>query len=161
MTTAPTITVTTIGEEATADLAARLARRLSPGDLVTLSGELGAGKTRFVRGLAIGLGIDPARVSSPTFVLANVYDQAGARARLVHIDAYRLSGGDDIESLGWDRLKASGSIVVVEWPERLGDALDEYSRRISVRFEHLGPDRRRLTIAAPVGWPLEGLETPG
>ncbi len=155
------ITVTTKSEEGTIELAARLGPLLRPGDIVAISGELGAGKTRFVRGLAAGLGINPGRVHSPTFVLANVYEEEGAGARLAHIDAYRLTSGEDIEALGWDRLQAGGSIVVIEWPERLGGALSEHSRVYAVRMEHTGPAQRRITIVAPAGQNLEGLEWNG
>jgi tRNA threonylcarbamoyladenosine biosynthesis protein TsaE len=88
-------TAVTSSEDETVALGEALSRQLRPGDVVTLDGPLGAGKTRFVRGMAIGLGHDPAQVSSPTFVVAHEYATPGARAILIHVDAYRLSGDDD------------------------------------------------------------------
>jgi len=136
-------------ERATIDLAARLARALQPGDVVTLDGPLGSGKTCFVRGLARGLNIDPAQVSSPTFVIRQEYAAADG-ATLIHIDGYRVTGPDDLESIGWEELLDSGeSVVVVEWPSRLGAALRERVT-LAVSFGHLSPTRRELTLAFPV-----------
>lgn len=118
-----TISVHAPDEEATLRVGAALSRVIGPGHLVTLSGELGAGKTCLVRGVAMALGIPANRVSSPTFTLAHVYDLPAPRAdelrRLVHIDAYRLHGPEDVESLGIDAFEGSGSAVFLEWPERL------------------------------------------
>lgn len=97
---------------------------LCPGDALLLEGPLGAGKTTLVRAIAAGLGIDPAMVSSPTFVVINQYPIPQSDADLVHVDAYRLSGPGDLESVGWDRIAdpAFSGILAVEWPERLGVA---------------------------------------
>ena len=90
-------------------------RRLSAGDLLLLFGELGAGKTAFVRGLAAGLGADPDEVSSPTFTLMQEY---GGRVRLRHLDLYRLGGQADIDDLDIDGMR-DGAVVIVEWAERM------------------------------------------
>lgn len=105
-------------EEATRSAGHRLARLLAPGDLVLLEGDLGAGKTVFVKGLAEGLGIDPLAVSSPTFALVHEYGPEGVPARLAHVDLYRLAGGTAgaIEDLGLRDLRREGAIVAVEWP---------------------------------------------
>ena len=145
----------TRGEAQTVELGRKLAGVLRPGDVVALDGELGAGKTRFVRGMAQGLGIAPDRTHSPTYVLANVYEGA-AGVRLVHVDAYRMAGAGDIEELGWDRLDDGASIVVVEWADRLGEALAEPDRIIRVLIEHVGPEERRISLRLP-----EGRELPG
>lgn len=105
------------------------AARLEPGDIVALEGDLGAGKTCFVRGLARGLGIDPADVSSPTFVSMQQY--GGGRVPLVHVDAWRMHSAQDLETIGWDELiEARESIVAIEWPSKVLAALP--ARRIDV-----------------------------
>lgn len=143
-------TFVTHGEEQTVRLGRRMAALLQPGDVVALDGELGAGKTRFVRGLAEGLGIAPDKAHSPTYVLANVYE-GDTGNRLVHVDAYRLRGLSELDEMGWDRLDDGHSIVVVEWAERLGAGLAAPERTIHVRIEHTGPEDRRITFA----WPQE------
>lgn len=123
MTPPATITIQAPDEEATLRVSAALALVLAPGHLVTLSGELGAGKTCLVRGVAAALGIPANRVSSPTFTLAHVYGlpipRMGGVSRLVHIDAYRLHGPEDVDSLGIDALWGPDAVVFLEWPERL------------------------------------------
>jgi tRNA threonylcarbamoyladenosine biosynthesis protein TsaE len=127
-------------------LAAELARRLAPGDVVLVSGELGAGKTTFVRGAARALGIR-GPVTSPTFTLARRYEDGAVPVS--HLDLFRLDGlgGEEPElleeELGPDR------IAFVEWPEQGADALASDVRgRVAarVRLEHLGADRRRVTV---------------
>jgi tRNA threonylcarbamoyladenosine biosynthesis protein TsaE len=136
--------------EQTRRLAAALGRNLRPGDLVALEGELGAGKTCFVRGLAEGLGLDPAQVSSPTFVIAHEYEPSKAgegAATLIHVDAYRLPTGDDLETIGWSEIIERGeAIIALEWPARVADALPR--DRIDVRLEHAGDHARAITITA-------------
>lgn len=127
-------------------LAERLAAGLEPGDVLLLYGELGAGKTCFVRGLARGLGIDPANVSSPTFVLVQEYGPAGGRPPLLHIDAYRLTSPEDLASAGVEDLLASDAIVAVEWPQRLGEDLPE--PRLVVRFDHISAEVRGIELSA-------------
>ena len=132
------------GEAETERLGAELARTLSPGTVVALEGDLGAGKTRFVRGLAGGLGHDPAAVSSPTFVIEHRHATAGA-VPLVHIDAYRLRGPADLDALGWDELLGEGrAVVAVEWPSRIAAALP--SRRVTVHLRDRGAGAREVEI---------------
>jgi tRNA threonylcarbamoyladenosine biosynthesis protein TsaE len=137
-------------EEDTIAAAARLAGELKGGEWIALSGELGAGKTRFVRGLAQGLGCDPADVSSPTFVLMNEYvSREPGRPRLIHIDAYRAASAEDLDTMGLDEAlhHAPGEpapVVAVEWPERIQGALP--ADCVRVRIEHLPGDNRRVTI---------------
>lgn len=108
--------------EDTEAFAAVFAARLEPGDVVCLEGDLGAGKTCFVRGLAQGLGIDPMDVSSPTFVSMQRY--SGGRVDLVHIDAWRMHSAADLEPIGWDEVRAArDAIIAVEWPSKIADAL--------------------------------------
>src|SRR5438105_14493294 len=107
--------------EQTEEIAAGLARTLVGGECLALDGELGAGKTRFVRGLVRGLGGSANSVSSPTFVLLNVYDSG--RLTVYHLDAYRVRGPEDFETIGFGELLEQGGIVVVEWAERLRQLL--------------------------------------
>ena len=127
----------------TESVAADLARDLPPGACLALHGDLGAGKTRFVRGLVRGLGGDPRAVCSPTFVLLNVYDSG--RLKVFHLDAYRVGGADDFEAIGFSELLEQGGVVAVEWAQRVADLLPP--ARLDVRIDHLGGERRRVRIA--------------
>lgn len=109
-------------EQETEAIGADLARRLGPGSIVAFTGDLGAGKTAFVRGMARGLGIAQ-RVTSPTFTIVNEYE--GGRLPLFHFDLYRLSSSDDLFDIGWEDFLARGGICAVEWSERVADALQE------------------------------------
>ena len=129
--------------EQTESVAADLARTLRGGECVALHGDLGAGKTQFVRGLVRGLGGNPRAVSSPTFVLLNVYD--AGRLTVYHLDAYRVSGAEDFEAIGFTELLDQGGVVVVEWAQRVTDLLPP--GRIDVTLEPVGEQRRRLRIA--------------
>jgi tRNA threonylcarbamoyladenosine biosynthesis protein TsaE len=143
-------TAVTSSEDETVALGAALSRQLRPGDVVTLDGPLGAGKTRFVRGMAIGLGHDSTHVSSPTFVVAHEYATPGARAILIHVDAYRLSGDDDSAlGIGWDQVIGGEAIVAIEWPQRIAALLPESC--FSITMAHAGPTSRRITITSPAG----------
>ena len=126
-------------EHETYALGQRLAGTLAPGTFVLLHGDLGAGKTAFVRGIAAGLGADPAEVSSPTFVLIQHYT---GRLPLTHVDLYRLDRGPAVDDLGLEEL-ASGGVVAIEWAERLPRPL---AGSVTVKIEDLGGDQRRLTI---------------
>ncbi|HTE05912.1 MAG TPA: tRNA (adenosine(37)-N6)-threonylcarbamoyltransferase complex ATPase subunit type 1 TsaE [Planctomycetota bacterium] len=107
---------------ATHALAAELARALAPGDVLALVGDLGAGKTEFTRGLAAALGVPAdAGVCSPSYLLLNLY--AGGRVPLAHFDAYFLREADDLQRAGLDDLRRQGAVAVVEWADRVADAL--------------------------------------
>jgi tRNA threonylcarbamoyladenosine biosynthesis protein TsaE len=101
--------------------------------LVALSGDLGAGKTTFVQGVARALGVVDI-VTSPTFVLEKIYQLVGQKfARLIHIDAYRLNGSEELHAIGWDEIIADPkNLVLVEWPEKVADAIPEYAIRIMI-----------------------------
>ena len=128
--------------EKTEAVAGELARTLVGGACLALHGDLGAGKTQFVRGLVRGLGGNPRAVSSPTFVLLNVYE--GGRLAVYHLDAYRVGGADDFDAIGFPELLEQGGVVVVEWAERIADLLP--ADRVDVRIEALGECTRRIRI---------------
>lgn len=139
---------TTCSQSETEHLAEQLGSLLQAGDVVTLEGPLGAGKTTFVRGLAKGLHIDPAQVSSPTFVISQEYTAVNGPP-LIHIDAYRFHAVDELESIGWEDMIASqAAIVAIEWPSRIEPALGDL-RRIAVMIEPTSPTTRLITIKAP------------
>lgn len=131
--------VVTASEAETEAVAADLAGSLRGGEVVLLSGELGSGKTAFVRGLARGLGGDPEQVASPTFVMLTRYS---GRLTLHHADLYRIASGDDLE-LGLEELPGSG-VLAIEWAERLSRL--PWSRTLRVALEHAGGDRRHIRI---------------
>jgi tRNA threonylcarbamoyladenosine biosynthesis protein TsaE len=128
-------------EQATTELGERLARSLSPGAIVHLEGELGAGKTAFVRGLATGLGAAEEDVSSPTFTLIQEYR---GRIPCLHADLYRITGAE-VDELGLDELGRDG-VVAIEWAAKL---LRRPAGAVEVLIEDLGDDRRRITIVRP------------
>lgn len=149
------LTFHTRSEDETIALGATLARVLRPGDVLALDGDLGAGKTRLVRGIAEGLGLDPAQVSSPTYVVIHEYGTATSgrtQTPLFHVDAYRLTGPDDLDSLGWERVMDAFGIVVVEWAERMAAALAEEPSVGHVRIQAVGASGRAITLIAPPAW---------
>jgi tRNA threonylcarbamoyladenosine biosynthesis protein TsaE len=134
----------------TESLAARLASRLAPRDVVAVSGELGSGKTTFVRGACRALGVT-APVASPTFTIGHRYR---GRVEVSHLDLYRFAGVSPAE---WGDLEPyfEDAVVFVEWPEAGRGVLPE--PRVSVLLEHAGGDRRAVVISADDGSLLEGL----
>ncbi|MEO1235914.1 MAG: tRNA (adenosine(37)-N6)-threonylcarbamoyltransferase complex ATPase subunit type 1 TsaE [Planctomycetota bacterium] len=145
------------GPEQTVALGRHLGALARPGDVIALDGELGAGKTQLVRGLAEGLGLDASHVSSPTFVLMHEYlppDSADADTPpLLHLDAYRLAGPDDLATLGYDHALRDASVTVVEWAERFPDP-DAHlgDHRLRMLIEHRSETQRRLTLTPRGRW---------
>ena len=127
-------------EAETRAIAAALAPSLEPGAVILLSGDLGAGKTAFVRGLAEGLGLDPDDVTSPTFTL--VHEYRGGRLPLIHVDLYRLDHAE-LEEIGLDQDLAARGVIAVEWAERLTRGVVD---AIAIRISDEGEDRRAITI---------------
>jgi tRNA threonylcarbamoyladenosine biosynthesis protein TsaE len=121
----------------------RLAECLGPGDVVAITGALGAGKTCFVRGVARGLGVAHP-VSSPTFVLVNHYT---GRLPVVHFDAYRTTSLTEVIDLGFDELIAGGGVTLIEWADKVAPLLPPDA--IVVRIEGLGDEARRIRIDRP------------
>jgi tRNA threonylcarbamoyladenosine biosynthesis protein TsaE len=130
------VIIVTRSEAETAAAGKTLAATLQPGSIVLLSGDLGAGKTAFVRGVAEGLGIPPAEVTSPTFTLVQEY--RGGRLPLWHVDLYRLKP-IEVDDLGLEELAASGGVIAIEWPDRLPFG---FPTAVSVQIEH-GDDALR------------------
>jgi tRNA threonylcarbamoyladenosine biosynthesis protein TsaE len=128
-------------ERAGADLAAEL----RPGDVVLVSGDLGAGKTTFVRGALRALGVTEA-VTSPTFVVGILYD--GAAGPIAHLDLYRLSGFDDEDPGLLEPYFGADTVTFVEWPERVESVAELAGRAIArhVTLAHAGGDRRRIEV---------------
>lgn len=193
-----TLRCTSRDEGETHALGVAIGRALRGGDVVALSGQLGAGKTRLVRGIAAGIGADSGEVSSPTYVISQEYaveksagvgtgtgadesEVTGAGSRqqagdlvlpsvLVHIDAYRLGGVDDLETIGFDAMRGGSVVMVIEWPEKIGvvgpadgrglegaerrrSAQDELACDLRVTLEHVvgGRDDRRRVVKIQAG----------
>src|SRR5271169_5100034 len=132
-------------EAATLEIAAAQAAWLEPGDFVGLTGDLGAGKTTFARGLIRALaGVRDLEAPSPTFTLMQIYD--APRGPVVHADFYRLRSALELDNLGWDEA-LTGAIVILEWPERIRAALPHDRLDVTIRFDPAqGPDFRMLEL---------------
>ena len=114
----------------TEGLGEKLAHVLEAGAVIAFTGDLGAGKTAFTRGLARGLGVTE-RVTSPTFTIVNEYE--GGRLPLFHFDMYRLGSSDELFDIGWEDYLARGGVCAVEWSERVADALEAGGIRVDIR----------------------------
>ena len=144
----------TRSEAETESLGAAVGTVLCAGDVLALTGALGAGKTRFVRGVARGLGVDPALVSSPTFVLMQEYPVEPARhgiAAIVHIDAYRLGAGDGLASVGVEPIRDPDAVTLIEWADRLTDDLPPEALTVSISHG-TARDERGVTVTGADLW---------
>ena len=126
----------------TEDLGRCLGSALESGAVIAFTGDLGAGKTAFVRGLAAGLGID-GRVTSPTFTIVNEYE--GGRLPLFHFDLYRLGGAEELFEIGWEDYLLRGGVCAVEWSERASELLDGQEIRVDLRHG-AHDEQRRIRI---------------
>lgn len=124
----------------TEEMGRKLAEKLPGGSVVAMYGDLGAGKTAFVRGMAKGMGLS-CRVSSPTFTIVNEY--LGER-ELIHFDMYRLSSADELFDIGWEDYLSRGAVCAVEWSENVQDAF--FGDEVVVRIEKLNDTDRKITI---------------
>ena len=124
----------------TEELGRKLAEKLPGGSVVAMYGDLGAGKTAFVRGMARGMGLS-CRVSSPTFTIVNEY--LGER-ELIHFDMYRLSSADELFDIGWEDYLSRNAVCAVEWSENVQDAF--FGDEVVVRIEKLNDTDRKITI---------------
>ena len=121
-------------------IGAALGKILKPGTVIAYRGDLGAGKTAFTRGLALGLG-STELVTSPTYTIVNEY--LGGRMPLFHFDMYRLASSDDLWDIGWEDYLDRNGVCAVEWSENVADAMEE---PIVITIEKLGEDSRRITM---------------
>lgn len=140
-------TLVSRSEEETRRLGEAVGRRLRGGETIALVGELGTGKTLLTRGLALGLGIrDPLLVSSPTYVLEQVYE---ARAPIHHYDAYRLGSEEEFVALGFEERIEEGGVLVIEWAEKVGGVLPESALWIELRWADSSspPSWRQIRVA--------------
>jgi len=135
-----TVRYVTNSPEETEALGCKLAEQLQPGEIVAFTGDLGAGKTAFTRGLAKGLGIQGA-VTSPTYTIVNEYENG--RLPLFHFDMYRLSSSDELFEIGWEDYLARGGICAVEWSERVSDVMQD---AVTVQITRLGETQREIII---------------
>jgi tRNA threonylcarbamoyladenosine biosynthesis protein TsaE len=141
------ITVTCPSAEATRALAAAIARRVTPGTVIALIGDLGAGKTCFIQGLAAGLGVE-GPVTSPTFVM--IAEHVG-RLPLYHVDLYRTDSVNEVRALGLAELIGGEGLTAIEWAERAEPLLP--ARTVRVRIQGAGDEARTVEIeGAPPGW---------
>ena len=128
-------------EKETEQIGAEFAKNLVPGSVVAMYGDLAAGKTAFVRGMAKGMEID-CTVSSPTFTIVNEY--IGKGKSLIHFDMYRLSSADELFDIGWEDYISRGAICAVEWSENVSDAF--FGDEIKVTITKTGDTSRRIEI---------------
>jgi tRNA threonylcarbamoyladenosine biosynthesis protein TsaE len=139
----PKVTLISNSEEETKQCAHRLAGQLKRGDIVLLQGDLGAGKTTFVKGLAQGLKITPKKVNSPTFVLMNQYK---GRLPIYHFDLYRLGNPKELDTLDFDEYFYGEGISIIEWPERLGEHKPKQYYLVEFQQKAQFPRRRKITV---------------
>lgn len=130
--------------EETRDIGRRLAAGLAPGDIVCFFGDLGAGKTTMIKGIAAGLKVKSDDVHSPTFTLMNVYEHG--RVPLYHFDMYRIDCPEQLFDIGYDEFLYGGGVSVVEWSEKFGRLLP--SERLEIYLKHQGGDQRGIDIKA-------------
>lgn len=128
-------------EANTIDLGKEFASKLSVGDVVCLEGDLGAGKTHFIKGIAEGLGIDASKVSSPTFNIVNEYT---GEIPLYHFDCYRIEREEEMQEIGFDDYLFGDGISVIEWPSKISGLIPENA--IKINMEHAGKSKRIIFI---------------
>jgi len=147
-----TIEITTQSAAETIDLGRRLGSAMHAGEVVALVGDLGAGKTHLIKGIAIGLQAEQSEnVSSPTFVLVNEYFGRAGLVHIYHIDAYRMESVREFEALGFDEYCRPDSVVLVEWADKVAEAVRDYNP-IRIELSHAGRDRRILRFSNLPGY---------
>ncbi len=129
--------------EETENIAYEFAKTLRGGEVITLDGDLGAGKTAFTRGLARGLGITDS-VSSPTFTIVNEY--RNGETPLFHFDVYRLESSDEMYDIGWEDYISQGAVIVIEWAKNIADILEECIEIDITKDLNISEDYRKIVI---------------
>ena len=132
-----------VDSAATEALGRLLGRHLKDGDVLCLSGDLGAGKTLLSRGIATSLGVEPEAVTSPTFAIMNVYE--GKELEVRHFDLYRLNRPEELEDIGFGEYAGGEGVTLIEWAELFSEQLPEEYLQVVLRHEDAG---RRATLAA-------------
>jgi len=140
----PKVSLISNSEDETKNCAKRFSQNLKPGDIVLLQGDLGAGKTTFVKGLAEALKFTPKKVNSPTFVIMNYYK---GKLPIYHFDLYRLGNPKEVDTLDFDEYFYGEGISLIEWPERLGEHAPR--EHYLVEFKHQGENKRGICISYP------------
>lgn len=133
-------TIISSSPEETREIARDLGRKLTAGDTVTLTGELGAGKTLFSKGIAEGMGIKE-EITSPSFSLLEIYEST---IPLYHFDLYRLHSQDELDELQFEEYWEGDGVSIIEWPDRAGERLPKH--RININIEYIDSTNRRITI---------------
>ena len=128
-------------EQETERLGRDLAAQMRPGTVLAFSGDLGAGKTTLIRGIAKGLGVE-VPVTSPTYTIVNEYD--AGRVPLVHFDMYRLTSADELFEIGWEDYLARPGVIAVEWSENVAGAFGPDT--VYIRMEKVGEQSRKITV---------------
>lgn len=126
----------------------RLGRQIVPPLVITLDGDLGAGKTTLARAICTGFGVRD-EVTSPTFAIVHMYE--APKAPVYHVDLYRLDGPRELQNIGWDDLVQSDALLLIEWPDRAGDLLPADHVPIQLRYVEGSPDRRVLYAGGHLG----------
>ncbi|MBE0534758.1 MAG: tRNA (adenosine(37)-N6)-threonylcarbamoyltransferase complex ATPase subunit type 1 TsaE [Phycisphaerae bacterium] len=144
--------------EETIQFGRRIGAGLAGGEIIGLTGPLGSGKTHLIKGIAAGAGAaECARVSSPTFVIVNEYLAPGARLDVYHIDAYRIETTAEFEMLGFDEICYRRSVVLIEWADKVADAL-AHTGAIAIELSHLGASQRSIVLRNPPRYLAEALK---
>lgn len=135
-------------EQELIDWGTRVGRQISPPLVITLDGDLGAGKTTLAQAICAGYGVVD-DVTSPTFSIVHVY--AAPKSTVYHVDLYRLTGPHELQNIGWDDLVQSDALLLIEWPDRAGDLLPSDHLPIQLRYVENAPDRRVLYAGGHLG----------
>lgn len=143
---AATVELVSDGLDRTVAIGAAIGATCTMGDVVLLDGELGAGKTQFVRGMARGMGLDVAQVSSPTFVLMREYEAEAGDALLVHIDAYRVGSAGELADAGFTAELRGQAVTAIEWADRVPGVVEPGEGVVRVRLSHLDDGRRAIEL---------------